>query len=145
MATLTENANLSYENSPPRIETEQPMIAADTIFEGAFVGDNGSGFARPLVAGDPFLGVAARKADNESGAAGDKNVKLYTRVIVGPIAVAGYNAETQHRAKVYASDDGALTLTSGSNTLVGKIHRKASLTDGTAYVFCEADSLRVDL
>jgi hypothetical protein len=36
-----------------------------TIFKGAFVGLDGDGLARPLVAGDQCVGIAYKKADNQ--------------------------------------------------------------------------------
>ena len=53
-----------------------PIIAADIVYEGAMVGDNASGYGRPLVAGDKFRGHAISKVDNTSGVAGDLNIKL---------------------------------------------------------------------
>ena len=41
-----------------------PMVADDIIHAGAFVRDDASGHARPLVSGDAFLGVAIEPADN---------------------------------------------------------------------------------
>ena len=55
-----------------------PAVATDIIYEGAMVGDNGAGYGRPLVAGDKFVGHNLDRVDNAAGAAGAKNVKLYT-------------------------------------------------------------------
>lgn len=100
---------------------EHPVIAADIIYEGAFVGDNGSGYARPLVAGDPFRGIAETKADNSTGSAGDINVRVRAKGKVKlPISSL---AITDVGKDVYASDDDAFTLTKGSNTRIGHVHR----------------------
>lgn len=117
---------------------EIPVIAADIIYEGAAVGDNASGYARPLVAADPFLGFAERKADNSSGAAGDVSVRVLDKgKIVLPVTGAtgvGDVGET-----VYASDDDTFTLTSTSNTAIGKVIRWVSAT--ICEVYFEAKSI----
>ena len=51
--------------------------ASTHVYKGAFVGLSG-GFARGLVAGDAFAGVAYEEADNTAGADGDIVVQLYT-------------------------------------------------------------------
>lgn len=98
-----------------------PVIASDIIYEGAAVGDNGSGFARPLVAGDPFLGFAQERADNATGAAGDKRVRVldYGKRVL-PITSL---AITDRGKPVYASDDNAYTLTASTNTYIGTVSR----------------------
>lgn len=101
---------------------ELPMIANDIIYEGAAVGDNGSGLARPLVAADPFLGFAERTADNSAGAASAKNVRVRTRGQV-QLAVVGASSAADVSETVYASDDDTFTLTSTSNTAIGKVSR----------------------
>src|SRR5574337_168915 len=83
-----------------------PVIAADIIYEGAAVGENGAGYFRPLVAADPFAGFAQSTVDNSAGAAGDDT----------------------------------FTLTSTSNTAIGKITRYISGT--TVEVYFEASSFR---
>lgn len=100
---------------------EFPVIASDVIYEGAAVGDNGSGYARPLVAGDPFRGFAIRKADNSTGSAGDINVKVYAKgKLKLPITSL---AITDVGKDVYASDDDTFTLTQSTNTRVGYVYR----------------------
>jgi hypothetical protein len=102
---------------------EYPVIATDIIYDGAAVGENGSGYARPLVAGDPFLGFAIRRADNAAGAAGGVNVLVRRRGQV-QIAVAGATAITANdHPPVYASDDDTFTLTASTNTLIGRVQR----------------------
>ena len=103
---------------------ELPVIAADIIYEGAMVGDNGSGFARPLVAGDSFRGIAERKADNSSGSAGDVRVRVLRKGLVR-LAITSL-AITDVGKAVYASDDNTFTLTQGANTCIGHVHRWVS-------------------
>lgn len=103
---------------------ELPVIAADIIYEGAAVGDNGSGYARPLAAGDPFRGFAERKVDNSTGAAGDLRVRLRRFGLIQlPIASL---AITDVGKDVFASDDDTFTLTQGSNTRIGYVERWVS-------------------
>ena len=116
-----------------------PMIAADIIYEGAAVGENGSGYFRPLVAADPFAGFAERTVDNSAGAAGAVNVRVKPRGRV-ILPVVGVTAVTDEGATVYASDDDTFTLTSTSNSAIGKITRYISGT--TVEVYFEASSFR---
>jgi hypothetical protein len=92
------------------------------IYRGAFVGrERATGYARALVAGDEFLGLAYRQADNTvSGhVAGGTNVRLHqsvdivhalTGVVLGDVG-----------KDVYASDDETLTLAPTGNTRIGRI------------------------
>jgi hypothetical protein len=116
-----------------------PVIASDIIYEGAAVGENGSGYFRPLVAADPFAGFALCKADNSAGAAGAVNVRVRTRGRA-ILSVTGVTAVTDEGSTVYASDDDTFTLTSTSNTAIGKVVRFISGT--TVEVYFEAVSFR---
>lgn len=101
---------------------EYPVIAADIIYEGAVVGENGSGYSRPLVAGDPFQGFAMEQVDNSAGSAGDKRVRVLQRgKVTLPISAIAITAND--RPAVYASDDDTFTLTAGSNTKIGWVSR----------------------
>lgn len=118
---------------------EYPVIATDIIYEGAAVGENAAGYARPLVAADPFLGFAVSKVDNSAGAAGDENVQVKTRGRV-QLAVVGATAITANdRPAVYASDDNTFTLTATANTKIGYVSRWIS--SGVCIV--EFDALKV--
>lgn len=101
-------------------QNDLPMVATDIIYEGAAVGDNGSGYARPLVAGDPFRGFAIQNTVN-AGAAGLVNVRVKTR---GKVKLAvGSLAITDVGKPVYASDDDTFVLTASTNTPIGRVHR----------------------
>lgn len=104
---------------------DYPVIAADIIYEGAAVGENGSGYARPLVAGDPFLGFAQRKADNSAGAAGAINVRVLKKGNV-KLAVASLAITANDRPNVYASDDATFTTDASGNSLIGTVSRWVS-------------------
>lgn len=120
MATLAANKPRAYELGD---EQHYPVVASDIIYEGAAVGENGSGYARPLVALDPFLGFATRTIDNSAGAAGAKNVEVKRRGQI-QLPVAGATAVTANDGPlVYASDDDTFTLTSTSNTAIGRVAR----------------------
>lgn len=112
-----------------------PMIAADIIYEGAMVGDDGNGLARPLVAGDPFRGVALRKADNSAGAASAKRVEVdtdcYIELPITSLAITDVGKD------VFASDDDTFTLTQSTNTRIGYVHRWVST--GVGIVRCVAN------
>lgn len=121
MATLAKDAPRAYELGE---FSDCPVIATDIIYEGAAVGDNGSGYARPLVAGDPFLGFAKNQADNSTGSAGDINVHVQQE---GKIQLAiNALAITDVGKPVYASDDNVFTLTASTNTYIGKVVRWVS-------------------
>ena len=118
MATLTADEPRDYQTSD--IES-YPVVATDIIYEGAAVGENGSGYARPLAAADPFLGFAIRQVDNSSGAAGDARVEVRTKGrIKVPITVA---ITDNDRVAVYASDDNTFTKTSAGNSKIGWVSR----------------------
>lgn len=104
---------------------EYPVVATDVIYEGAAVGENASGYSRPLVAGDPFQGFAEKQVDNSTGAAGAKRVRVKTRGRV-TLSISGLAVTANDRPAVYASDDDTFTLTATSNSLIGYVSRWVS-------------------
>jgi len=103
-----------------------PIIASDTVFEGAMVGENSSGYGRPLVAGDKFKGHAIYQVANETGSAGDKEITVRRgryRLDVALVALI-----TDLDVPVFASDDATLTLDASGNSFVGVITRYVSAT-----------------
>lgn len=132
MATLAVAKTRDYQLGD---NEEYPVIAADIIYQGAAVGENGSGYSRPLVAGDPFQGFAIATADNSLGAAGAINVNVRAKGrLVLPIAALAITAND--RPAVYASDDDTFTLTVGSNSLIGYVSRWVS----TGFAVVEFDA-----
>ncbi len=120
MTTLAANKPRAYELGTIQ---EYPVVANDIVYEGAAVGENGAGFARPLVAGDPFLGFAETIVDNSAGVAGQKTVRV-KRLGQVQIPVTGANAITANdQPLVYASDDDTFTLTAGANSPIGRVSR----------------------
>jgi len=92
--------------------------ASTHVYKGAFVGLTG-GYARGLVAGDSFVGIAYEEMDNSAGADGAKSVRLFT---LGDFQLPLAGATIANLgAALYASDDQTLTLTAGGNSFVGMV------------------------
>jgi hypothetical protein len=123
---LTANTTLHHVRGE---QSEFPQDAV-VIYEGAMLGDN-SGYARGLVAGDPFLGHAAEYFDNSAGAAGDHKILRYRGRYRLQATLTGV-AVTDIGKRVFASADDTLTLTAGANTMVGVVDRY--VTTNTAIV-----------
>lgn len=119
MGTLTADAPRAFLEGE---FSDYPVIASDIIYGGAVVGENGSGYARPLQAGDPFLGFADYQADNSTGSAGDKVVRTRTKG-VARLAISSIAITANDRPAVYASDDNTFTLTASTNSLIGYVRR----------------------
>ncbi len=116
MTTLTSDQPRDYYQGDFH---DFPVIAADIIYQGAAVGDNGAGYVRPLVAGDPFRGFADYRVDNATGLAGDKVVRTRTHGNI-QLAISGL-AITDVGKSVYASDDNTFTLTATANSKIGTV------------------------
>lgn len=113
------------------------VIASDIIYEGAAVGFVGSsGYARPLVAGDRFAGFAESRANNASGAAGDKSVRVRSRGEV-KLPVSGA-VITDVGQPVYAADDDTFQFSPVGGTFVGRVKRFIS----AGVVIVEFDAFR---
>jgi len=127
MTTLTENAQRLFGGGG--ILNNIDMIAADIIYEHAAVGKvDATGYSRPLVAGDLFLGFADEQKDNLLGSAADENVRLIRKGVV-TLTIAGVVA-TDVGQPVYASDDDTFTMLPAaaavSNSFVGFVMRYKS-------------------
>jgi hypothetical protein len=131
MTALTKDAPRAYQVG--EIE-EYPVIASDVIYEGAAVGENAAGHARPLTAGDVFLGFAEAQVDNSAGAAGDAGVRVKTRGRI-ELNVESLAITANDRAAVYASDDDTFTLTVGANSKIGYISKFVSTGVGVVQFF----------
>jgi hypothetical protein len=120
---------------------EFPVIASDIIYEGSAVGDNASGYARPLAAGDRFLGFAESKADNSDGDAGDINIRVRS---AGKVQLSVTDlAITDVGRPVYASDDDTFNLT-GIGSFVGYVYRYVSAGVGIV-VFNAAEAEKITI
>jgi hypothetical protein len=118
MTTLAADKIRTYETG---FNNEFPAINADIIYEGSAVGLS-SGNARPLVAGDQFVGFCTERADNSAGAAAAINVKVLQRGLA-VLAVTGVTAASDVGKAVYASDDDTFTLTASTNSPIGRVVR----------------------
>lgn len=98
-----------------------PLAAGAKVFRHTYIGQvAASNTFRALVAGDKFAGIAQDNSDNTGGAAGAKDVQVkhQGRVLE---TVTGATAATAIGSNVYAAADDTLTLTIGTNSLMGKV------------------------
>ena len=104
---------------------EIPMIASDIIYEGAAVGVvKGTGHARPLTSVDLFAGFAEAKADNSTGAAAAKNIRVIENgTMVLPVTGA---VITDINQPVYATDDNTFTFLPTGAVFIGFVKRFVS-------------------
>lgn len=136
MSTLAADKPRVFEIGHDNGLNEVPVIASDIIYDGAAVGESSSdGTARPLVAGDAFLGFAVEQVDNSAGAAAAKRVKLYSKG-VAKLTVTGGDNINDLGVTVYASDDDTFLLTASGNSAIGKLIRYEA--DGQCLVAFEA-------
>lgn len=142
MTTLAKDKLRLFFYSGTPVREEYPVIATDVIYRNAAVGENASGYSRPLVAGDIFQGFAVAKADNSAGAAGDVRVTVEQKGFV-ELDISGAAVTTNDRVAVYASDDDTFTLTPTSNSLIGYVSRWVST--GKAVVEFDAALVRAAL
>jgi hypothetical protein len=138
MAQLTAGTVRNYEFNEDPALTDLPMLTAVAAYKGSALGKS-SGYARQLVAADVFLGFAEEDSDNTAGASGAKTIKARQKGFV-QLSVVGVTAVTDQGATVYASDGNTFTLTSTSNTAIGKVARWVSGT--TVIVYFEAAALQ---
>lgn len=140
MTTLAANKPRTYELNEDELFNDIPVIADDIIYDGAAVGNDTNGRARPFADGDAFMGFAVRKADNAGGAAGAINVRVAQRGSI-KLVVAGVDNVNDVDKTVYATDDDTFSLTdSGSDTPIGKVRRVVDTTNNIAIVRFEAKS-----
>ena len=104
---------------------DYPVIAADIIYQGAAVGlVDGTGHARPLAAGDRFVGFCTNPTDNSAGAAAAINVQVRRR---GSIQLSVTGAViTDVGQPVYAADDNAYQFSPVGGSFVGVVSRYVS-------------------
>lgn len=121
---------------------EYPVIASDIIYGHAAVGlVAASGHARPLVAGDKFVGFAEKKVDNSAGAAAAKNVRVaQTGKIQLSISGAVITDAAVENLPVYASDDDTFSFNPADGSFVGFFDRFVS--SGVGIVRFDANGYR---
>ena len=133
MTTLAADLPRTYELSDI---AEYGVIADDIIYEGSAVGDNGAGYARPLVGGDAFLGFAERKADNSDGSAGAINVQVNRKGNV-KLSVSGA-VITDVTQPVYATDDNTFVFNPVGASFIGFV--RAFVSSGVVIVAYDVDA-----
>jgi hypothetical protein len=89
-------------------------------YEGSMIFKKSDGYACLTAAGNPFMGHAYAPANNVSGGDGALEVFVRTGIYIAQSTISGI-AITDVGKPVFASDDGTLTLTGTSNSLVGKV------------------------
>ena len=118
MVALTKDTNRVYELGDIK---EVPVKGGVVIYQGATVGSNATGYAKPLQAGDLFLGFAEDPVNNLSGSDGVKNVRIKKRGSV-LLDISGVTLADINKS-VYATDDNTFTLVATAAVYVGKISR----------------------
>lgn len=118
MTGLTNDANRSYELGDIN---QLPIKAGSIIYEGAAVGSNSSGYAKPIANGDKFCGFADERIDNSGGSDGEKTIRIRKKgsvlLDISSITLADINKS------VYATDDNTFTLSATSAVYIGQISR----------------------
>lgn len=115
---LTQAISHDYELG----EINEFLLLADTIVhEGAAVGLDTQGYARPLQAGDHFVGFAEDTADNTCGKSGDIRVRVKH---CGKLKLPIEGLQLNHVGQpVFASDDNTFTLKAEHNSRIGMVYR----------------------
>ncbi len=92
------------------------IAAAKHVYKGALVGLSAAGYAQPLVAGDPFVGISYEEINN-TGSTGDKSARIYS---LGDFdhALSGAAIADVGRP-VFASADDTLTYVANGNSYAG--------------------------
>lgn len=94
-----------------------PMVASDIIYKGSFVKYNAAGYAAPASAeaATGLYGIALETVDNSSGAAGAKEVRVYTKGLF-LCTLAGSPTIANIGSIFYADDDNLAQIAgSGAN------------------------------
>lgn len=93
------------------------VAGSATIYKNAIVGLKSDGYARGLIAGDPFIGIALDTADNDSGSDGAITIRVYT---LGDFihAISGATIASVGRP-VFAGADDTLSFVGHAKSYVG--------------------------
>ncbi len=134
MTGLTNDANRVYELGDIN---QLPIKGGSVIYEGAAVGSDLAGYAKPISNGDKFCGFADEKIDNSGGSDGEKTIRLRKKgsilLDISGITLADINKS------VYATDDNTFTLSATNAVYIGQISRIDS--SGVAVVEFDAAAL----
>ena len=117
MTALTENYEAKRQDGEM---ITVPVLASATIYKGALVCDNGTGYASAGTdGGTTFLGVAVEKADNSSGIDGAISVRIYkTGVFQFTKATA---VQTDLGIVAYVRDDQTVSLSTTNSITAGYV------------------------
>jgi hypothetical protein len=107
-----------------------PAAAGIQVFQGAAVSVNNAGDAKPLSAGERFVGFALEPCDNRRGTSGAKKVRVLGRG-AAVLKVTGVTKRDIGKI-VYATSDNDFTLIKVGNSKIGIIIRCTE--DGDAVV-----------
>lgn len=132
MAQLSANLARSFQLGD---FTDLPVKAASVIYEGSAVGIT-AGYVRQLTAGDLFAGFAHVGVPVAPVADGDLLVRVRRMGLI--VLTIASVAVTDIGKPVYASDGDTFTLTSSTNSHIGRVVRVVG-TD-TALVAFDADA-----
>lgn len=116
MTALTQDRNTLRRNGD---QLEPPVAAATRIYGGSIVAINAGGYAVPGATSTTLkaAGVAERRADNSTGAAGDIRVRLRKGPHrFGNSASTDAIALTDIGSVCYMVDDQTVAKTNGTNT-----------------------------
>lgn len=117
MAVLAANA--LREVLPDEGLREFPVVAADNIYRGAYVGMDPAGYVKPFEVGDMFIGMAYEEALNSAGAAAALDCRVY---VGGTFNLALTSAAlTDVGSPVFATDDNTLARTGHPDAWVGTV------------------------
>ena len=119
MAALAANRLVNIVNEHLGYVIDLPLGASETVYKGGFVSlDAGDKYGAPLAAGEIFVGLALEKKTSVATNGTDT-----CKVLVGGMFQQAITsiAQADIGKTVYASDDQTLTLTSTSNSSVGRI------------------------
>ncbi len=122
------NQTTALDRQRQQAEVLPYLAAAVDVYAGSLVSKNAAGYAKVSsdTAAEKFLGVADKTTSNSTGAAGAKDVRVWT---CGSFTF-GIAAATQANvgAKVYAVDSQTVGLTATNSVLVGIIVEVLSTT-----------------
>ena len=97
-----------------------PVLTAITIGRGAAVSTTAAGYANELVAAEAFAGFAEEDIDSTGLASGATSIRLVASGRV-KLLVVGASAVSDVDALVYADTSTTFTLTSTSNSRIGRV------------------------
>ena len=122
MSQLTATSNVTRDFEVPANYQDVPVLDNVVIYRASAVGLS-AGYARQLVAGDPFLGFAEKTADNTI--TGHANGFIFCRVRrEGWVKLAVTSvAATDLGKPVFASDGNTFVLTESTNSFIGYVQR----------------------